>query len=165
MKAYSERYWEMFNKIDGDFDEVAVKTFKIGLPSGYGLRKSLTGKPVTSLRQLMDWIDKYKRIEDDQQQGKGKAKVISQERKDFRSDRYNNNRPRRDYADQSGSNNTQVVGVVFREPVHQVLEKIKNEPFFKRPNQMMGYPEKRNCNLYCQYHQDYGHTIEDCRSL
>ena len=30
---------------------------------------------------------------------------------------------------------------------------------------MMGNPEKRNYNLYCQYHQDYGHTTEDCRSL
>ena len=30
---------------------------------------------------------------------------------------------------------------------------------------MMGNPEKRNRNLYCQYHQDHGHTIEDCRSL
>ena len=95
------------------------------------MRKSLTGKPVTSLRQLIDRVDKYKRIEDDQQQGKGKAKVIPQERRDFRSDRYNNNRPRRDYADQSGSNSTQVIGAVFREPVHQVLEKIKNEQFFK----------------------------------
>ena len=76
MKAYSERYWEMFNEIDGDFDEVAVKTFKVGFPSEHGLRKSLKGKPVTSLRQLMDRVDKYKRIEHDQQQGKGKAKVI-----------------------------------------------------------------------------------------
>ena len=50
VKAYSERYWKMFNEIDGDFDEVAVKTFKVGLPSEHGLRKSLTGKPVTSLR-------------------------------------------------------------------------------------------------------------------
>ena len=25
--------------------------------------------------------------------------------------------------------------------------------------------EKRNRNLYCQYHQDHGHTTEDCRSL
>ena len=25
VKAYSERYWEMFNEIDGDFDEVAIK--------------------------------------------------------------------------------------------------------------------------------------------
>ena len=76
MKAYAERYWEMFNEIDSDFDEVATRTFKVGLPPKRGLRKSLTGKPVTSLRQLMDRVDKYKRIEDDQQQGKGKAKVI-----------------------------------------------------------------------------------------
>ena len=88
----------MFNEIDGDFDEIAIKTFKVGLPSKHGLRKSLTGKLVTSLRQLMDQVDKYKKIKDDQQQGKWKAKVIPQEIRDFRSDRYNNNRPRRDYA-------------------------------------------------------------------
>ena len=57
----------MFNEIDGDFDEVAIRTFKVGLPPEHGLRKSLTGKPVTSLPQLMDRVDKYKMIEDDQQ--------------------------------------------------------------------------------------------------
>ena len=67
VKVYSERYWEMFNEIDDNFDEVAIKTFKVSLPSEHDLRKSLTGKPVTSLRQLMNWVDKYKRIEDDQQ--------------------------------------------------------------------------------------------------
>ena len=76
IKAYFERYWEMFNEIDDDFGEVTIKTFKVGLPSKHGLRKSLTGKPITSLCQLMDRVDKYKRIEDDQQQGKGKAKAI-----------------------------------------------------------------------------------------
>ena len=50
VKAYTERYWEMFNEIDSDFDEVAIRTFKVGLPSKHGLRKSLTGKPITSLR-------------------------------------------------------------------------------------------------------------------
>ena len=39
----------MFNEIDGDFDEVVVRTFKVGLSSEHGLRKSLTGKPITSL--------------------------------------------------------------------------------------------------------------------
>ena len=66
----------MFNEIDGDFDEVVVKTFEVSLASEHGLKKSLTGKLVTSLCQLMDRVDKYKRIKDDQQQGKGKAKVI-----------------------------------------------------------------------------------------
>ena len=65
VKAYAERYWEMFNESDDDFDEVAVRTFKVGLPPEHGLRKSLIGKSVTSLRQLMDRVDKYKRIEDD----------------------------------------------------------------------------------------------------
>ena len=143
VKAYAERYCEMFNEINGNFDEVNIRTFKVGLPSEHGLRKSLTGKPVTSLRQLMDRVDKYKRIEDDQQQGKGKAKAIPQEKRDFRSDRYNNNRLRRDYAEQQGSNNNQVVRAVFREPVHQVLENFKNESFFKWPNKMVGNPKKR----------------------
>ena len=52
----------MFNEIDDDFDEVTFKTFKVGLPAEHNLRKSLTGKLVTSLRQLMDRVDKYKRM-------------------------------------------------------------------------------------------------------
>ena len=66
VKAYAKRYWEMFNEIDGDFDEGVIRTFKVGLPPEHGLRNSLTSKPITSLRQLMDQVDKYKRIEDDQ---------------------------------------------------------------------------------------------------
>ncbi|XP_065633716.1 uncharacterized protein LOC136069290 [Quercus suber] len=148
LKTYSDRYWEMFNEMEGDFDEVALNTFKLGFSADHGLRKSLTGKPVTSVCQLMDRIDKYKRVEEDQQ-----------------SDRYHNNRSRRDFAGQLGSANLQAVNAVFKELVHQVLKKIKNEPFFKWPNKMVENPERRNHNLYCHYHQDHGHTTEDCRSL
>ena len=83
----------MFNEIDGSYDDVAISIFKAGLLAEHDLRKSLIGKLVASVRQLMDWIDKYRRIEEDQLQGKGKAKVILQERRDFRSDRIQNNRP------------------------------------------------------------------------
>ena len=55
----------MFNEIDGNYDDVAISIFKAGLPAEHDLRKSLTGKPVASVRQLMDWIDKYRRIEED----------------------------------------------------------------------------------------------------
>ena len=107
----------MFNEIDGSYDDVAISTFKTGLPVKHDLRKSLTGKPVTSVRLLMDRIDKYRRIEEDQLQGKGKVKVILQERRDSRSDRSQNNRPRRDFTGQSKSTNNQAVNSVFREPV------------------------------------------------
>ena len=66
----------------------------------------------------MDQIDKYKRVEEDQLQGKGNEKVIPQKMSDFKSDRYNNNSMRRDFAWQSGSTNTQTGNTVFREPVH-----------------------------------------------
>ena len=74
LKAYSDRYWEMFNEIDGSYDDVAINTFKAGLLAEHDLRKSLTGKPIVSVCQLMNRIDKYRRIEDDQLQGKGKAR-------------------------------------------------------------------------------------------
>ena len=65
LKAYSDRYWEMFNEIDKSYDDVAISTFKASLPAEYDLRKSLTGKPIVSVLQLMDRIDKYRRIEED----------------------------------------------------------------------------------------------------
>ena len=64
LKTYSNRYWEMFNKIDGNFDDVAIRTFKVGLSTKHDLRKSLTKKPVRSVRQLMYRIDEYKRVEE-----------------------------------------------------------------------------------------------------
>ena len=66
LKAYSNRYWEIFNEIDGSYEDVTISTFKAGLPAEHDLRKSLTSKPVTSVRLLMDMIDKYRRIEEDQ---------------------------------------------------------------------------------------------------
>ena len=93
LKTYSDRYQEMFNEIDENFDDVAIRTFKVGVPAEHDLRKFLTRKSIRSVRQLMDRIDEYKQVEEDQQQMKGKAKVILQDRRDFRSDRYNNNQP------------------------------------------------------------------------
>ena len=50
LKTFYDRYWEMFNEIDGNFDDVAIRTFKVGLPIEHDLRKSLTMKPIRSVR-------------------------------------------------------------------------------------------------------------------
>ena len=50
LKAYSDRYWEMFNEIDGSYDDMAISTFKAGLPIEHDLRKSFTGKLVVNIR-------------------------------------------------------------------------------------------------------------------
>ena len=75
LKTYSDTYWVTFNEIDGDFEDMTIRTFKVGLLIEHELRKSLTKKPAQSMRQLMDWIDKHKRVKDDQQQGKEKREA------------------------------------------------------------------------------------------
>ena len=55
----------MFNEINGDFDDMAIRTFKVGLPTEHDLRKSLTKKLIRSVRWLMDRIGEYKRVEED----------------------------------------------------------------------------------------------------
>ena len=54
----------MFNEIDEDFDDVAIKTFKVDLPTEHDLRKFLTKRPIRSVQQLMDCIDEYKWVEE-----------------------------------------------------------------------------------------------------
>ena len=57
------------------------------------------------------------------------------------------------------------VSVAFKELVHKIVNRIKNEPFFRWPNKMGGDPFWRNQNLYCTYHKDKGHTTKQCRVL
>ena len=49
--------------------------------------------------------------------------------------------------------------------MQKVLEKVRNDPFFKWPNKMAGDLVNRNQNLYYHYHQEHGHATEDCRNL
>lgn len=95
LKTCSNRYWELFNNVDGEFEDVVVKTFKVGLPMNSNLWKSLTMKHTWDMYQLMDYLEVHKRIEDDQSQNKGKVKVFMLERRDPRPDRYGPSQLRR----------------------------------------------------------------------
>ena len=136
-----------------------MRTSKVGLPAEH-LRKSLAMKSTLNMRQLMDCIDKYKRVEEDQIQGKGKAKMFP-ENKDPQEGGYQGNRPRKEFSNQTSSTGAQLVNSLFKKPVYQILEKIKSEPCFKWPNKMGRDSSRRNQSLYCHYHQDGGHTIKD----
>ena len=76
LKTYSDRYWETFNEIERDFEDMAIRTFKVGLPKEHDLRTSLTMKPAKSMRQLIDHINEHKQVEEDQTQRKGKTKIF-----------------------------------------------------------------------------------------
>ena len=64
-RAYSKRYYEVFNRIPGCNQEVAVVSFKNGLKDDCLLRKSLAKTLPKSMEELMTRIKKYTRAEED----------------------------------------------------------------------------------------------------
>ena len=76
LKAYSNHYWELYNEIGGDNGGIVASTFKVGLLIDSNLRASLALKLVTDMNKLMERVEEYKRLEDDQLQDKAKAKVL-----------------------------------------------------------------------------------------
>ena len=86
LRAYLDRYWELYNEIGGDNGGIAASTFKMGLLIDSDLRASLALKPVTDMNKLMEWVEEYKRLEDDQLQDKAKAKVPTVEKKKVKAD-------------------------------------------------------------------------------
>jgi hypothetical protein len=65
IKDYSTRFWEVYNDTDGCGEDLAVRTFMLGLSPNTGLHQSLTKRPPTTLRKLMDRIEQFIRLEED----------------------------------------------------------------------------------------------------
>jgi hypothetical protein len=59
LKDYSTRFWETYNDIESCGEEVAITTFKMGLPADSGLRQSLVKHPPANLGKLMYKIDQF----------------------------------------------------------------------------------------------------------
>ncbi|XP_050248991.1 uncharacterized protein LOC126696266 [Quercus robur] len=162
LRSYANRYWELYNEISGGNEKVVASTFRLGLPEDSELRESLTKRPLVNMRQFIRCIEEYKMLEADWEQSKGKAPIALQYLKESWLGGF---QPwvRRELRIQEPDTHTREINVVFKEAVHKILERIKNEPYFRWPSKMGGDPTKRNQNLYCTYHQDKVHTTEQCR--
>lgn len=49
LRAYFDRYWELYNETEGNNKEVATSTFKTGLPFDSKLKGSLTKQPLENM--------------------------------------------------------------------------------------------------------------------
>ena len=108
----------------------------------------------------MRHIEEYKWLEDDWLQSKGNALATNHpQQSDLQS------KPQKDLSFQEPGPQMGEVNVAFKEPVQRIMDRIKNEPYFRRLNKMGDDPSRRNQNLYCTYHRDKGHTIEQCKVL
>ncbi|XP_075670506.1 uncharacterized protein LOC142640332 [Castanea sativa] len=160
LRNYASRYWELYDEIGGGNKKIAASTFRMGLLEEFGLRELLTLKPLEDIRQLMRCIEEYKHLEDNRLQSKGKEPMTNYPRNNSF-----NLRHRKDLRIQEPGPTVGGVNATFKEPVHCIIDRIKNEPYFRQPNRMAGDPSRRNHNLYYSYHRDKGHTTKQCRML
>ena len=166
LKDYSIRFWETYNDIEACGEEVAITTFKMGLPTSSGLRQSLIKHPPRDLGKLMHKIDQFVRIEED---GRGtppvqtvaQPKVITTKP----AVRTENTTKNLSTLKNLVAPTFRAFDTVFKEPIYRIMEKIKKEPFFVWPPKLLENPAHRNGKLYCIYHRDTGHMTENCHSL
>ena len=71
----------MYNEIKGSHSGMAASTFKIGFSMDFELRKYLTKNPAEHINKLMEQIEKYKRLENDQLQAWLKEKLVMSKKK------------------------------------------------------------------------------------
>ncbi|XP_028120883.1 uncharacterized protein LOC114318222 [Camellia sinensis] len=118
LRAYAKRYYEVFNRIPGCNQKVAVVSFKNGLKDDCLLQKSLAKTLSKSIEELMARIEKYDKAEEDTPG----TNVLKLEKK--------NGSPKRGRGDsgynkpETGLRAAQAVTTVFRIPIYKVLEKI-----------------------------------------
>ena len=160
LRSYASRYWELYNEIGRGNKKIGASTFRMGLPEDSELRESLTKRPPKDMKQLMRRIEEYKHLENDRLQNKGKVLLLDRSQQGIIP-----TRPKKDFRMQESETQIEGVNVAFKELAHKILDRIKNESFFKWPNKIGGDPSRRNQNLYCTYHRDKGHTTEQCRVL
>lgn len=132
---------------------MAASTFRMGLLEESALRDSLTMRHPKDTHQLRRQIKEYKRLKGDYLQGKGKASASLQYHKDFCLEKFQQRNLRESRAPDEGSERfDEGVNAVFKEPMYNILERIKDEPYFWWLGKMGGDPTRRNQSLYCMYH-------------
>jgi hypothetical protein len=163
IKNYAARYSETYNDIDGCGEDVAVLTFKLGLPVDSGLRQSLIKRPPRNMKKLMSRIEQFIRLEEDKgnsNTAKAEAPVWPQ---NFKPSTQMNKVPRvATVPSNFVAPSFKAHSTVFKEPIYRILEKIKEEPFFVWPPKLPGDPATRSQRPMCHYHRERGHLTENC---
>ncbi|GFS42836.1 pleckstrin homology (PH) domain-containing protein [Actinidia rufa] len=157
IRNYSKRYWETYNKIGECSEEMVVASYKLGLAPRDRLWENLTLDPPTGLWDLMSLVEMFARLEDDVREsektegkvGRGEAPV----------------KRRKDGSSPYETRAKQGINVVFKEPIFKLLARIRDKPYFKKPEPMEGDPKRQNQRWRSSYHGEKGHKTENYRAL
>uniref|UniRef100_A0A2N9F8Q6 Reverse transcriptase domain-containing protein n=1 Tax=Fagus sylvatica TaxID=28930 RepID=A0A2N9F8Q6_FAGSY len=152
LKDYSARFWETYNDIDGCAEDTALQAFKLGLPPSTGLRQSLTKRPPTTLKKLMDRVEQFVRVEEDGGNTNAMISEVPVPPPISRPQARTSQAPKaRSIPTSYAPPSYKAFQTVFKEPIHRLLDKIKGKPFFVWPSKLIGDPELVTAGHFSDY--------------
>lgn len=162
LKDYSKRYWDLYNKIKGDYPQVAIASFNHRLIIDSPLCNDLIMEWPTFLDDLIWRTENPFTLEEDKiQRGwhlKERNPSSSNRKRKMKSDREQNKAIfQKHYTGGSKP--------FSPSPSIKWWVKSKTNPFFKWPRAMPSNPSRRDLDKYCTYYKNHRHMTKKCKSL
>ena len=129
-------------------EEIAFKTFKLGLDPESELRHNLSRRPAKSMRALISRIEQFMRVEDDRARTRAVYMQGRPPRKPANMEQRRTDIPMKNPSHFPQPRDLGGVHTVFNESIYRIMAEIKNEHFFSWPTPPGGDPSKRDPNKY-----------------
>ncbi|KAL0433177.1 UNVERIFIED_CONTAM: hypothetical protein Slati_2652000 [Sesamum latifolium] len=161
LKDYLLRFNTAALEVPSTIQEFKASTFVQGLMDG-DFFKLLAKKPATKFDVLLARAAKYINMEDAQaskREGRG-------EKRKENKDENPSKKPRMDFKDKKPA--WQKVNMVYTPlivPIIQALMAVEDKGLLSRLRTYRDGPRQPKSDKFCRFHNDYGHTIEECRHL
>ncbi|KAL0385988.1 UNVERIFIED_CONTAM: hypothetical protein Sradi_2993100 [Sesamum radiatum] len=161
LKEYLQRFNAAALEVPAATQEVKASAFSQGLLDG-DFFKSLAKKSVSKFDALLARIAKYINIEEAQA---AKKDSRGEKRKEIREEAPSK-KPCGDIRDRKPS--FQRVNAVYTPltvPITQAFMAVEEKGLITRPGAWRDTPQRPKSHKFCRFHNDYGHTTEECRHL
>ncbi|KAK3039568.1 hypothetical protein RJ639_027712 [Escallonia herrerae] len=158
LKSYYARFNTKKLLIDNLDSGVTFATMARGVRLGTPLRFSLYKRPPEHMADLLDRVEKYLRAEEDSITTTQDEGISGQKRRD---------RPEGKIPEEPKRSRTTLFKhfTPLTASREHILNQIKGQDILKWPKPMRMPPDRRDAQLYCQFHKDHGHTTEECKVL
>ncbi|KAK3012296.1 hypothetical protein RJ639_012844 [Escallonia herrerae] len=161
-KESLKSYYASFNTekllIDNLDSGVTFAAMARGVRPGTPLRFSLNKRPPEHMADLLDRVEKYLRAEEDSITTTQDEGTSGQKRRD---------RPEGKILEEPKRSRTTLSKhfTPLTASREHILNQIKGQDILKWPKPMRMPADRRDAQLYCQFHKDHGHTTEECKVL
>ncbi|KAL0453486.1 UNVERIFIED_CONTAM: hypothetical protein Slati_1326700 [Sesamum latifolium] len=161
LKEYLQRFNTTTLEVPSATQEVKASAFSQGLLDG-DFFKSLAKKPVSKFDALLARAAKYINMEDAQA---AKKESRGEKRKDIKEETPSK-KPQTDSRERKAP--CQRINTVYTPlmvPITQALMTVEGKGLLARPRSWREGPQQPQSDKFCRFHNDYGHTAEECRHL